>query len=277
MSNKQNTFSESSQEYLLEFLDDLAGKHRDFIEILDNKFKELKLDFDSIHQIIEKDHDKFNNFINSQNEQKDKIAILQQQNQKLLAQCKALQEELEKRKQDTAKLNTLTKKFGNPETLTLSEISSFFAYLQSLNQLKNSIIIFIASTKTDYKMINAQHALELKNLGLKTDFNDISGRAYFAIIDGGSVMREESCNDSLFNILKLSLAKYKCEINSVGISVLTHYHSKLIINGSDFFIEKCGLNFVIMDKIQNLVVDSVVFGIDNNIPCCTREHFKFRP
>lgn len=102
MSNKQNIFSESSQKYLLEFLDDLAGKHRDFIEILDNKFKELKLDLASIHQIIEKDHGKFNNFINSQNNQKEKITILQQQNQELLEHCKELQEELEKRKQDTA-------------------------------------------------------------------------------------------------------------------------------------------------------------------------------
>lgn len=114
-----------------------------------------------------------------------------------------------------------------------------------------TVIIAVRGEAT--KGINEQLASQLRSIGLKTNFSNIYGKSYIAIIGDGDVFEESS--DDLIN-KKIKLKKLNIECTSGGIK---DNQASIILNNKDYSKNMRGINIVIYDHKAGKVVSSESF------------------
>lgn len=152
----------------------------------------------------------------------------------------------------------------------LQNEQDFTAYLRLLKQAKEQFVIFVAVNDTGAGpgMTEAAASEFMVCLGLKTNLFDKYRRAYAAIIDRGTVVRE---------ILQPDLAKHialsgKC--NGKDFKVLSSGYECTEIPGAQAVIsfdginyspDSRGINFVVFDVEKNIVADASSFDSYANL------------
>lgn len=136
---------------------------------------------------------------------------------------------------------------------------NYYAYIGLLCQLRQDLIIIIASKDAHTNDVGTKR-LFLEALGVKHNTDAKFRFSYIVIINSGSIMAElESANETI---------TYSCLINSLSIDISSSGFNvnndnktdiSIKIDGNERAVNSRGLNFVVINKHTNLVIDSVSF------------------
>ena len=144
--------------------------------------------------------------------------------------------------------------------------TSYKRYCELLFKLKEDIIIFVCSSETCTN-ISRKRKHELNIFKLKIDLTSIFKESYILIIDGGIIKKEISSSKEYLK------EKYQFNDNFFTICSaggnLKNYddlESYIEFNGDCITKKGRGLIFLIFDKVNNKVLDTVIF--DTYLPDC---------
>ena len=165
-------------------------------------------------------------------------------------------------------VNTLAREYFTTEAIRYSAsrgiqtISTFSDYINKLLDFSSDLIIFIAVRDTCVDNSNrnaANKLLFLNSLGLKEHLNEHFRHSYAAVIDGGNVVLEEFSSDSAVR-MQYSFGEHNAELVSEGWNVKKYPAPiNITIDGSDYAINRRGINIVVWNKKEERVIDSVCF------------------
>lgn len=138
--------------------------------------------------------------------------------------------------------------------------TNFANYLCLLKAFSQRYCVFVVSCDTPWGLSFTEDLVQLMmNIGFKVDLFKKFRYAYAAIIDSGNLVFEKLENDLRLPVEKtLSLNGNNVKLHSSGFYA-SDVRSSVEINGEEFSPGKLGINFVIYDKISNIVLDSVCF------------------
>lgn len=151
------------------------------------------------------------------------------------------------------KLQMLIKKTGN----RLSFTDSLAAYANLAADEHERYLVLVAVKDTPGLALNDDAAQSLARLGLKTELRNRHWRAFAAVIENGASVFERISPDE-------SPVYYEGVVAGVRLSLESRTFregnlAKIIINGTDYAVNKRGINIVIWDKKDARVADSVCF------------------
>lgn len=149
----------------------------------------------------------------------------------------------------------------------LSSIQKLDDYLIYLAGNSERLAILISAKDTIGFGLNASIAKKLNRIGIVTDLQNKHWHSFICIID--------SARNIFENIAKETPISYSTKIaeNDVFIESMPYNqgnNAKIIVDNIDFCVNRRGLNFVIIDKNRNLVIDSVCFDTHNVDFKCSR-------
>ena len=149
----------------------------------------------------------------------------------------------------------------------LPDCQDMYSYILALKAFLNEICIFIVSRDAHTRPSKSKDTAvlqTLKLLRLEMDFEDTYRSSYIGIIDGGNIVKE------LYSADQTITDEYKIDSNIVllessGYNAVQNSKTsiKIDINGKPYAVDKRGLNFVVWDKKQNKLIDSVAFDSFN--------------
>ena len=135
-------------------------------------------------------------------------------------------------------------------------------------------MLFLSRARTRMSpLINRK--LEIMNsLGIKTDLQQAYRYSFIAIIDGGKVKFEQSSERERLET-EYEFSGHKAHVMSQGFNSMPMTNSpvSVIIDNAELSVGTRGLNFVIWDKKNNSVADSVVFDTFLNGNAKRRDFF----
>ena len=150
---------------------------------------------------------------------------------------------------------------------SLDEIEDLNSYIDKLTNMKNLIVFMAAKdTYTCQKPNNNTHKLEsIFKLGINEKMEEQFRFSHLSIIDSGNIKFSKSSeNERIVQFYKFNentammiSEGFNARSNRVG-------EGKVIINKKLYSLDKRGLNFVIWNKDENKVIDSVCFDILKN-------------
>lgn len=141
-------------------------------------------------------------------------------------------------------------------------------YLEQLNSVKDKFTIFISVKDTPGIAFQENLVPIMKRLGLNVSLCDQHWHPYIAVIDCGKVLYEKLGEIQEKLSCELMIGEIKTELSSAGYK---HTNlSQIIIDGTDYSKNMRGLNFVVYDKTNHLVCDSVCFDTNLKSADCYR-------
>ena len=148
----------------------------------------------------------------------------------------------------------------------LTTCSMFEAYVSILFNCKENLIVFITSNDahTSPNLKNSKLNY-MKLLGINTKLEETFRYSWLCIIDSGELVEEMLSKNSRI-VTTYNFSTHKSEVMSEGwwSSQKAMKDSSVKIDGVEFGVNKRGLNFVVWDKHQDRVIDSVCFDTWNN-------------
>lgn len=141
----------------------------------------------------------------------------------------------------------------------LKRVITYEKYVDILAQIKDNTVIFITSrdAHTDWE---GTKNLRMDKFPIQTDIQKAFRHSWLCVIDGGKLMRELTSKDQEVS------TEYEWDGNTASlISVGYNVHrndkspASININGEEVCVNKRGLNFVVWDKENNCLLDSVCF------------------
>ena len=161
--------------------------------------------------------------------------------------------------------NTIT------EAAELELQHDFIAYLQMLREREKKYMICIAAQDDVKDGLNEEDIQALKALGLEVDFNVRPGhrKSYIAVLDGGEHKYECVSNRKLTykdTFYYGEEDEFEGAITIVSSGWNTGAEASIKINDQEYAVNQIGLNFVIVDKKNGQVIDSVAFNTHGDSP-----------
>ena len=103
----------------------------------------------------------------------------------------------------------------------------------------------------------------MTNLGITSDFSNANRKGFYAVIDG-KVIEEEiaSAKDDTVSAsgqIVNDITGDKIDYTLVSAGFEADNVSKIILNGTDYSMNRRGINVVVYDKKTNKVIDSSVY------------------
>lgn len=130
----------------------------------------------------------------------------------------------------------------------------FDSYLAELEKRKGDSVIFITAQDDMVSGLTKEEKELLRKLGLRLDFSEKYYRnSYIAVLDKGRLRYEQASPQKIVCSYEYETGKY-AELHSSGF--VTGSLSKCIIDGTDFAVNRRGLNIVVYDKKSGLLLDS---------------------
>lgn len=137
----------------------------------------------------------------------------------------------------------------------VGEISEYFSLIDN-----EDYVVFITTKDEGVPIANADFLYGLLKLGIQTDLQDTAGNAYYAVVDGDSVIEEfseKTLNMSgSFSGEGFSGGRYR--ITSGGWK--DNVTASVCINDVEYVDKGGGAYFVIFDKRLDMVIDSAYFN-----------------
>lgn len=141
------------------------------------------------------------------------------------------------------------------------------AYLDKLLQMKDVSLLIAACD--DMRSALPEEAIEkIHALGFQTDFNALAySDSYIGIRDGAAVVCERASNRKLSLTGELSGGE-EYSVSSCGW--LLGAEAEIMIDGTDYAVNKRGINIVVYDSKSGAVLDSVAFDTFTVPATCSR-------
>lgn len=145
-------------------------------------------------------------------------------------------------------------------------------YLNLLKEKYSDKTIFFSTSNDMVIGLTDEEREAMRNLGLQADFSNYSYRnSYVAVIDNGKVAYEKMSNKSINYIYDMNGEKASLVSNGWNAG----YGVEIIINGtSEIDVNASGINIVVYDKREKLVLDSVCFNTGLEIHNSVRNYNK---
>lgn len=146
---------------------------------------------------------------------------------------------------------------------------NFIEYLQKLVRDYKDKTIFITVKDDIGGCIDDEDRTALKVLGLQTDFSDVFRHSYLAIIESGNISYEALSNRylSYSNNLAMSGISYKL----ISSNWHTNSNASIMIDNKEYAINQRGMNIVVYDEENKMVLDRVCFDLDAYPHVCIRD------
>jgi hypothetical protein len=150
--------------------------------------------------------------------------------------------------------NKLKLNYAFYEQDELSEITILNAYLNIIND--EDYLVFCCVKDDASTGLTNECSNQLYELGIKTDLKNRYRDSFIAVIDGGKLIYEK-CSDKkiIYSNEYGSDISYKLE--SAGYD--DGNNAQIVINNVDYSKNGRGMNFVVYDKEERKVIDSVAF------------------
>ena len=133
----------------------------------------------------------------------------------------------------------------------IDDLGTYAAALQK-NMDHYTILVAVGGDASSLKSISS-----LKSLGLKADWKKNTGKSYYAVIENGSVLREEMSAECLSYTGSFCNGRRIYRIESAGRGAGSI--CSVIINGQEAAAENRYLNIVVFSNERQCVVDSKCF------------------
>lgn len=146
----------------------------------------------------------------------------------------------------------------------------FIKYIGILKGLTKKYCIMVVSVDTPCGPFVTREIVNMyMDIGFKVDLFDKYRCSYAGILDEGKVVFEEvSATDKIQKCIKLE--NCEVELASVGFNVPHAKHGFIKINGQNHSVGGRGLSFVVYDKVNNKVIDTVRFDTYSQNFVCYR-------
>lgn len=153
------------------------------------------------------------------------------------------------------KLDYIQKEMIRKENLVkLNELNSYLEYLKNLND-ENILVIISAKDEASYQYPLYKNTL--KELGARVDLKNKYRWSYLAIFDtNGKKYLEKAAEEKINKYLKIK----NMEITLISSGYTKGNTSSININGIEYSKQRRGLNFVILNKKTEEILDS--FNVD---------------
>ena len=156
--------------------------------------------------------------------------------------------------------------------ISFSSITMVNEYLDMLKAEKKNLIIFSFKDNIGY-WFNQKIQSKFHKLGLQETLLGKSFVGYTAIICKGEVIHENLSDEDEISECTLSIDGLDISVKSKPFR--SGNESSIVINGKDYSVNDRGLNIVIFDLSNNILIDSVSFDTHVQEYYCTRikEHY----
>lgn len=145
---------------------------------------------------------------------------------------------------------------------------SFVEYLDGLDKVKEKYIICISVKDTPGVQYKNAFSEPMKRLGLSINLEKQHWHSYLAVIDCGHVVYEKLGDIEEQLSRNIIIDGIDIQVSSSGFRSANT--SEIFIDGVDYSVNMRGLNFVVYDKEQHIVIDSVCFDTNVGAATCTR-------
>ncbi len=140
----------------------------------------------------------------------------------------------------------------------LSLTADFFQYMDKVSQVENSTVFFSAADNMAFGL-SPEICRTLNEFGLQADFSSFNySDAYLAIVENGQIRQESCSNRSITSEGTLENGQ-KYSVSSSGF--LAGSKSSVLIDGTEYSLNRRGLNIVVLDNVSGIVLDSVCFDM----------------
>lgn len=157
-----------------------------------------------------------------------------------------------------------------PSIEKLNECEDFISYLIGLSNYLNDICIFIVSRDTHTKSkrdLYTESLRFLRLLGIKSDMAGTFRSSFLSVIDKGIMITEQLSDNEAILYDYVNEDKKRIHMYSKGFNVNNNPDCKvgISIDEINYAVDFRGLNFVIYNYLNGMVVDSVCFDIYGNL------------
>lgn len=163
-------------------------------------------------------------------------------------------------KQQQAEIDSLkrqVKMLSGGSDSGLNSISGVYEYLDELKKSPDDYTIFLSVKDTPGMSLNNDISGKLRDLGLKTDLHDKHWKSFAAVIDSGKAVYENISD----NLIKESLNVNGNNVDIVSGNLKSGNVSKIVINNTEYSVNRRGINIVVIDKKTDHIADSVCFDM----------------
>lgn len=156
------------------------------------------------------------------------------------------------------------------ELSALRTETDFMKYIMILKGLTNRYCIMVASADTPCgPFFTKEIARMYMDIGFEVDLHNKFRCSYAGILDSGKVIFEEvSATEKVQKSIKLG--NYEVEVVSIGFNAPHAIDGIVRINGKRYSVGGRGLSFVVYDKENNNIVDTVRFDTYSQNFVCYR-------
>ncbi len=154
-------------------------------------------------------------------------------------------------------------------------ITDIHSYLKRISRLKKDYIVIAATKDTLGFALNYKLVVELKKLGIKKILKDKHWRGYLYIRNESNTVAEILASQNESAIYDGCVDEHLISVKS---SPYTNENiAKIVIDGTDYAVNKRGVNIVVYNKRENKVLDSVCFDTHSpGLECLRMEDVKLK-
>jgi hypothetical protein len=156
---------------------------------------------------------------------------------------------------------------------SIADSRIFKNYVFLLFNFAPELIIFIASSDAHTPPSMERRKLRLMAaFGIQTNLEKTFRHSWLAVIDGGEV-RQEFSSENLAITSRYFFGGHRAEIMSQGwnFARVAHAPVSIKIDGTEYAAGRRGLNFVVWDKEEERVIDSVCFDTWADVTAAFRQ------
>jgi len=158
-----------------------------------------------------------------------------------------------------------------PELQIASKLTvNFVDWVFKLSQHLEEYIVFVVTRDTHCsgKPNSSNERLRImRQLGLSYPLESTPRASYLAIIDGGVVKAERGSEDSGIELVYQFGNGHVAKLNSNGWNASRgiKLNSRILIDGTNYSMNRRGLNFVVWDKRNSKLVESICFDTFSDV------------
>lgn len=143
------------------------------------------------------------------------------------------------------------------DSLGLNSVTDIVQYIGVLIKSLPDLTIIISVKDTPGMSVSEEIAKEINALGIKTTLTGQHWKSYAAVIDSGEVVIDRLSEQKILESLRLG----NNNISIISAGFKSGNLSSIKLNETEYSLNRRGFNFVIIDKKQNQVIDTVCFDL----------------
>ena len=147
-----------------------------------------------------------------------------------------------------------------------AEINDIEEYLNRISADKKDLIVLVAVKDTPGYFVTDRIRCLWKNIGFKSNLQDKHWFGYVGIYDGRhstEVLKEDG-------VANLNMDVGGWAINLSSRSYVSGNEANILVNGTEYAVNKRGLNIVLLSRARKKVIDSACFDTHTKEVVCSR-------